>query len=237
VVILEKAEKLGGQIELASMGPHKSRLKWVKDWFVGEVERKEINVRLNTNATIDTIKSYSPDIVLLATGSAPFAPPIPGIENAKNAWDVLRGMVALPSDKTAIVLGGGTVGCEIAEMLADEGNKTYVVEMAEDIAVALEPFHRLHLLADFEENINITVLTNAKVVGIDNGSVSYQTSDSSQKLDGEFIVAAFGQKSCGTELVAELKAAGIPCNIIGDACSPGNFMTATRTAYDAVTSM
>lgn len=233
VVLLEKTDQLGGQIDIASKGQHKERLQWVKQWFVGEIERTGIDVRLNLEANVQDILTESPDAVFLATGSLPFTPPIPGVESTVMAWDVLNGVTEIPTNSSAIVLGGGIVGCEIAEMLADHGNKTIVLEMTPNIAPGLEPFHRIDVLTNFTENENITVLTNAKVTEISSASVKYEAEGEHKKIQGTFIVSAFGQRPVGHDLIEELEQAGIEVTVLGDSIKPGNFMTATRTAYDA----
>jgi 2,4-dienoyl-CoA reductase (NADPH2) len=61
-----------------------------------------------------------PDAVIVATGAEPTCPPFPGIDKVEvfPAWDVLLGKVDL-TGKRVTVLGGGMVGAETAEFLAE----------------------------------------------------------------------------------------------------------------------
>lgn len=237
-IILEKSGALGGQVDIASKGPNKFRvIPWVKEWFVGEVERQGIEVRLNCEATEEMILNEKPDAVFVATGSLPFNPPIAGVDGTIAAWDVLNETVAMPEGKKAIILGGGVVGCEVAEMLADKGNQTTVIEMTPNIAVGLAPLHRMDLLTAFAANENITVLTEAKVCAIDGNKVTYMSNGETTTIVGDFIVSAFGQKPVGVNLAESLEEKGIDVTILGDAKAPGSFMTATRTAYDAAVTL
>ncbi|MBR4163011.1 MAG: FAD-dependent oxidoreductase, partial [Solobacterium sp.] len=231
VTLFEASDKLGGQIELASKGINKSRIQWVYDYFSGEVYRQGVKIVLNKKADIETVKACRPDYVFVATGSLPFNPPITGVDKTVCAWDVLQGTKAIPQNQTAIVLGGGTVGVEIAEMLRAAGNETYIIEMMGAIATALEPFHLTDVLAGIAKDEHMHVLTNSKVTAVTDTGVTYVNNGEEKTVEGSFIVSAFGQKPAGKDLVAELKAAAIPFTTVGDARKVGNFFSATTDAY------
>lgn len=233
-VIYEMTDKLGGQVDIASKGPCKERIQWVNDYFIGEVERKRIKVVYNKTVTLDDVKQENPDKVIVATGSKPFNPNIEGVDTTVAAWDVLNGDVALPEKESAIVLGGGIVGCEIAEILADKGNQTTVIEMTSQIAAGLEPFHRLHLLSNFNESDKLNALIDSVVTKITSQNVTYKCGEEEKTLEGNFIVSAFGQKPVNLEIVEDLEKANICYEIVGDANKPGTFMSATRQAYDSI---
>lgn len=236
-VIYEAADKLGGQVEVASKGPFKERIQWVNDYFIGEVERKQIKVLYNTKVTMEDVKKENPDKVIVATGSLPFNPNIEGVENTVAAWDVLKENIKLPENEDVIVLGGGIVGCEVAEMLAMKGNNATVIEMLPSIANGLEPFHRLHLLANFKENNKLTALTNSVVTKITTNSVTYTCGGEEKTIAGKMIVSAFGQKPVLLDFIDDLDKENINYEIVGDARKPGTFMTATRQASNAILNM
>lgn len=71
--------------------------------------------------------------IILATGAAPFVPPLPGLEAAgyltsDTLWDALSAMDAPPA--RLVVLGGGPIGCELAQAMARLGSSVTLVEMA-----------------------------------------------------------------------------------------------------------
>ena len=231
VTLFEASDKLGGQIELASKGPNKSRIQWVYDYFAGETYRQGVKVILNTKADLEAIKAYKPDYVFVAAGSLPFNPPVEVVEKAAVAWDVLRGEATLPENSTAIVLGGGTVGCEIAEILRNAGNETYLLEMTDVVAGALEPFHQVDVLGRMNADEHMHVLTNSRVTAVTDTGVKYLNDGEEKTVEGAFIVSAFGQKPQGKDLLKELKEAGIACATVGDANKVGNFFSATTDAY------
>ncbi|MBY0399305.1 FAD-dependent oxidoreductase [Myxococcota bacterium] len=78
VVLLEKDERLGGTLRVASL-PYEPNNRLL-DWLTAEVEKSRIDVRLSTQATPDTIRDLAPDVVVVATGAVRSLPEIPGKE-------------------------------------------------------------------------------------------------------------------------------------------------------------
>lgn len=231
VTLFEASDQLGGQIELASKGPNKERIAWVYDYFANEVCRRGVTVVLNTKADPETVKACNPDHVFVAAGSLPFNPPVNGVEKTVGAWDVLKGDVNTPENETAIVLGGGTVGVEIAEMMRAKGNETFLLEMTGTVAGALEPFHLVDVLARLGNDEHMHVLTDSRVTAVTDTGITYVNNGEEHTVEGSFVVSAFGQKPQGTDLFEALKAEGIHCDRIGDANHVGNFFSATTDAY------
>ena len=97
-------------------------------------EKEGVDIRLNTRVTREYAEKEAPDAIIVAAGSEPLVPPIPGLREAKNM--IVAEDYHLRKDEigeTAIVLGGGLVGCELAVCLADEGMKVQVVEMRDQL--------------------------------------------------------------------------------------------------------
>ncbi len=232
VTLFEKSDKLGGQMNLACVPPHKEYIHWAYEWFTGEVERQFVDVRMNEEATEDKIKEISPDVVIMAAGAVPADPPIPGIEKAAQAWDILEGNTALPESKKVAVLGGGIVGCELANMMAEKGCEVSLIEMLPTIANGLEPANRLDMEAEIKGN-NIDVHTNSKVTEIKDDGVCYEADGEAQEISTDCVVVALGNKPCGCELTEALQADGIDVTTIGDAKQPRKFRNATQEGYFA----
>jgi 2,4-dienoyl-CoA reductase-like NADH-dependent reductase (Old Yellow Enzyme family)/NADPH-dependent 2,4-dienoyl-CoA reductase/sulfur reductase-like enzyme len=78
VTLLEKSPRLGGTLRFASLAyPANERLL---DWLARQVEARDIEVRLNTEVTLELLKSLAPDEVIVATGALRTLPPVPGSE-------------------------------------------------------------------------------------------------------------------------------------------------------------
>ena len=150
-------------MNIASVPPKKYPIKWANEWFISELKRLNVDIKLNHNATVETISELNPDVVIAATGSVPATPPIEGIENAIESWFLLEGTVEMPENAKIAIVGGGTVACETALLLAKEGyNKVTVIEMMDHIADGLESTHLEDLYIDLKEN-NIQILTDSTV--------------------------------------------------------------------------
>ncbi len=108
---------------IASIPPHKEEIGDLTDFLSRELARLKVKVVLGTAVTEDTVKREKPDAVVLAAGAKPIIPNIKGIEqkHVSTAHDILTGKVSAGS-KTVIV-GGGSVGCEVAEYIAAQGKK------------------------------------------------------------------------------------------------------------------
>ena len=117
VVLLEKAPRLGGQLNLILKTPRRDHFEEVILFFERQLERLGVDARLNTEATPDLILAESPDSIIVATGSTAYTPEIPGAEgrHVVNTWQVLDGSVEI-GDRVVIV---DTQGLPEASTVAD----------------------------------------------------------------------------------------------------------------------
>ena len=89
VFVLEKKDHLGGLSTFISDLPSKTRMKDFPKYLEARAARlNNLYVFLNTEATVDTIKQFKPDIVVNATGSVPLVPPIKGLKENIEAGNV-----------------------------------------------------------------------------------------------------------------------------------------------------
>ncbi|MBU3101285.1 MULTISPECIES: oxidoreductase [Clostridium] len=260
VTLIEKSSVLGGQFNLACVPPHKDAIKEARDWYVGELERKNVTVKLNTEATLESISALNPDKVILATGSEAIkSVPIPGVENTVSSWDILKNVENVPEGKNVTIIGGGIVGCEVAELLAENNNNVTILEMQSQIAQGLEPFHTMEMYIDFAKK-QVNVITDVTVQSITDGKVAYlrkikdevdrasdvlgQSHSASiaieenyevreESVDADLIVLAVGQKSVGKDLADALYEAGYDVVVVGDASKPRKFIDAVTEGYFA----
>jgi pyruvate/2-oxoglutarate dehydrogenase complex dihydrolipoamide dehydrogenase (E3) component len=135
--------------------------------------------------------------VVVNTGTAPAAPPIDGLADTP-FWtnrDAVR-LRELPS--SLVVIGGGAIGCELAQVMALFGVRVTVVEVADRLVAPEEPEAGEALARAFAAT-GIQVLTGASI-----GSVSY--------ADGQFVVDLGDQRLTAEKL---LVAAGRRTNLAG----------------------
>ena len=71
VVLIEKDEKVGGQINTAVKGPKRDSLSGIARWLEGQVRKLGVDLRLGTEATAETVLAEKPEVVVIATGGDP----------------------------------------------------------------------------------------------------------------------------------------------------------------------
>jgi len=160
VTLYEKQDKLGGQLLEAIVPPHKDNMKPFVEYLTSQMTKRGVDVKLGVEATGQLISEANPDVVVLAAGVVTTVPPILGIGNASvvTAKQVLNG--AKVGD-TVVVIGGGLVGCETAEYLAEQKKKVTIVETLDEVAGVMPLALRKMLLTRMAYR-KVIVLTGVK---------------------------------------------------------------------------
>jgi len=119
VTLIDRADKLGGQLNVAKQIPGKEEFWGLVDWYEAMIAELGIEVQLNTEATADSLAGY--DDVIIATGIVPRDPGIPGQDRPEvlSYLDVLRDKK--PVGKKVAVIGAGGIGFDVSEFLVHEG--------------------------------------------------------------------------------------------------------------------
>ena len=120
VTLIDRAEEIGGQLNMAKQVPGKEEFWGLVDWYRTMVREMGIDVRLNTEATVDMLSGF--DEVIIATGVLPRDPGIPGQDNGNvhSYIDVLKRR-ATPGKRVAVV-GAGGIGFDVSEFLVSDGD-------------------------------------------------------------------------------------------------------------------
>jgi 2,4-dienoyl-CoA reductase-like NADH-dependent reductase (Old Yellow Enzyme family)/NADPH-dependent 2,4-dienoyl-CoA reductase/sulfur reductase-like enzyme len=204
VTLAEKDSSLGGVLRFTDTDALKVDLKNFKDLLVREVERRNIKVLLNTEATPEFLAEFKPDVVILAIGASP-AVPLPGIATAIHALEVYKSDCKV--GKKVIMLGGGLAGCETALHLADKGHEVTIVEMLDRLASEATGMALTATIRQIEKRKNIVVKTGMKCVEITPRSVKVEdVSGGTEVIKGDTIVYSLGMNAKRTE-VEHLRAA------------------------------
>ncbi len=119
VTLIDRADKLGGQLNVAKQIPGKEEFWGLVDWYEAMIAELAIEVQLNTEATANTLAGY--DDVIIATGIVPRDPGIPGQDRPEvlSYLDVLRDKK--PVGEKVAVIGAGGIGFDVSEFLVHEG--------------------------------------------------------------------------------------------------------------------
>lgn len=226
VTLVEKSDRLGGQINLASMPPRKSEILRGVKYYEKVLPQLNVDIRMNTVMSNEELNGY--DEVIIAAGAHNMDLPMP-VENSNvvSAWDVLEGKEVTGK---CVILGGGLVGAETAEYLANKGHEVTIVEMMERIAAQESQTVLPLMMKDFAEH-NVQQLTNTKVASISNNTVkAVNTKDNTEiEIKADTIVAALGSRKNVMDVTGITK----PVHYVGD-CSgerTADIASAIRTAY------
>lgn len=202
VVLLEKEEKTGGQARLASYIPGKDDFMNIVEVRRREAEANYVTIVTGEEGTVESVKKYNADSVILATGAKPIVPNVPGAdgENVVTAIDVLKGE---KTGEKVIVIGGGSVGAETAAYLAQKGKKVTIVEMAEKIASDIPFGNKIWLLKELEE-AGVFVMTNSMLIEVTKTGAIVKSSEGQTAIEADTIVMAIGSRP-ENSLEAEIK--------------------------------
>ncbi|MGE5583936.1 MAG: FAD-dependent oxidoreductase [Bacillota bacterium] len=219
VTLWEKGPSLGGQLPLAATPPQKGEIATFRDFLMREIGRLKVNVQVNREATLDAIRTEKPDVVVVATGARPARVNVPGADrpNVVMSWDVLTGKATV--GRKVAIIGGGLVGCETAEHLAEKGHEVTIIEMLPRVASDVGPLVGA-LLLDRLAGRGVKIVTGAKLAAIGEREVTVQKDGKSETLSGfDSVVIAVGSAPEDGP-AKQLEGAGIDYYVIGDAWRP-----------------
>lgn len=231
-VVYEKEAVPGGLLNLAALPPKKERMKDLTNFRVEALKLAGIEIHYGVEVTPKLVAREAPDVLIVATGSTVSIPPIAGLEAdiAATADDVLAGRRTLAKGHI-VVLGGGLVGCEAADYLADKGCKVEIIEMADKVAGGLNKSRRHFLMERMrEKDVTVRLLTKAERVGANEVQVcSADYSYAIKDVDGVVLAAGRRPVDVLSEKVKEL----LPHTrvfVVGDAQKPGVALDAIHQA-------
>lgn len=130
VALYEKDEELGGQVNLAVKVPIRQELGGCTRYLIKQMEILGVKVNLGVEATPELVAREKPDVVVVATGSAPFRAPLPGADqgNVLTVWDVLQEKVEI--GENVVLVDGGEAHWQCvstAEYMAEKGRKVEII--------------------------------------------------------------------------------------------------------------
>lgn len=228
VTLLEKSPRLGGQMLLASIPPHKQTLSKAMDWLTREVDREGVEIKLNTEGNEENIAKENPDVVIVATGARPISPDSFSGPKVLTAWEVLGGKEV---EKEALILGGGMVGMETAEFLSQKGCRVIVVEMTERLAADMEGTTRALLLERIALQ-KISSLLSTEVKDIRDGKVLVSHDGNERWLEAGTIILALGSRA-NNEILQALEGKVPQILPIGDCVKPRKAKEAIHEGFAA----
>ncbi len=216
VTLVEKSGRLGGILYFLDHDKEKYDLKNFRDLMIRRVKERPVKVLLNTDVDEDYIRNSDADVILLAIGSKPAKPPIPGIEKTMPAQDAYGKGKEL--GKKVVVLGGGMVGAETAIELAEEGCEVTIVEMAERLILEARNMAFTCVMDKLDE-LGIQSYIQTKCLAVTDDGVLVQGEDGTTfTLPADGVVCALGLQSLDSQAQKLAGAAreGVKVRMLGD---------------------
>ena len=227
VVLYEKGERLGGQVNIASIPPTKQELTKAIRYLSIRAEKSGVQLEMGQNVTPEVVDRIKPDAVVIATGARPVIPNIPGADNPKviTVKEVLTSQVKV--GQKILVVGGGMAGAETADYLTCLSAEITLLEMTEEIGSDMVPWQREFLLERLKTH-GVQMMTSAVVIEFLHDGVVFMKDGKEDRVAGfDNIVLAMGNRAVNG-LYQDLKEHVTELYIIGDASSPRNIMDAVR---------
>ena len=231
VILCEKESALGGILKSEQAIPFKYEMYQLSGTYELLARKAGVEIRLNTEVTAEYAEREKADALIIAVGSTPLVPPIPGI---KGGNVVIVNNYYMEKDKVTddvVVFGGGLAGCECAVHLGMEGKKVHLVEMRDELAPDANVRHRPLLLKEIDKYV--TVHTGCKGLEVRSDGVLCEDKEGKQVLiPGTTVICALGQRS-RTDMVETLRDAAPFVRVIGDAAKVSTITNAVYWGYHA----
>ncbi|HWQ80226.1 MAG TPA: FAD-dependent oxidoreductase [Anaerovoracaceae bacterium] len=236
VVLLEKNGYLGGQLRCADFDDSKMDLKRYKNYLITQIKKSGVEVRLSCEASYCKEELEKADAVIVAVGAEPVIPEIEGNEKAHvmNALEAYESQEKLGQD--IVIVGGGSVGSELAKLLANNGKKVTIVEMTSKICANLNEHARAGLLEKLGQCGNLDILTEAECTKIGDDFVEVRTGDGIRTVRADNVILSVGMRA-RRELANSFYGLVQDTNMIGDANRPATVAEATQDGYYASASL
>ena len=233
VDVYEKEDKIGGQIHIASVPPRKYEILRAVEYYEKVLPRYEnVKIHLNTEATKEIMNNA--DAVIVAVGAHNMMLPIPGSdnENVVSSWDILNKSKVV--NGRVVVIGGGLVGAETSEYLANQGAQVSIVEMTDKIAREESSTVLPTMMKDFADH-GVKQYINTRVSAIENNGTLVKAFDTKEEkeiaIECDYIVMAAGSK----KNILDVEGVTVPIYYAGD-CSgerTAGIKEAIRSGYKA----
>lgn len=230
VILLEKSNSLGGQINVSDYDDNKKDLRRYRDYLRTQVAKTDIEVRFNVNADHDYVESIQPDVIVVAVGADQVTPRIKGVEFSKSALEVYPHINEL-NGKKIVVIGGGTIGSEMALDLCERDNEVTVVEMSDTLAAKGNWLYRLALYQHLDKCTNLTKMTESSVEEISENKVFVRRKDGSlEEINADLVITAVGMKP-RRDLAHSFFGITPETYMVGDCTNVGKVIEATNDGY------
>lgn len=190
IVLCEKSDRLGGQLNLAALAPHRQEMADIVTYLTTQLKKAGVDVRLNTEATSDLPSSLSPDAIVVATGATPRLPDgSKGISSPVTAQQVLAGQAKIGA--RVVIWGGDEIGAQTAEYLALAGHRITILEESRRLAKDMASFDK-HRIKSRLSALGVRFLLGTTLDRVVDGEVTVATPQGIETLEADSVVVSLG---------------------------------------------
>ena len=236
VVLFEKDSELGGALIMASALPFKEDMRKYLAWARRmTLNTPNIDIRLSTEATAEEVVKEHPDVLVIAVGSLPTIPPVPGIDGKNVIWAGDVDMGRIETGKTVLVVGAGLTGCETALHLALIGKGVTIIDVLpmDQIASDVHPLNMTTLLDMLDKN-GVDIRTETKLEAVtDNGALVSDKEGNKIEILCHTVVLSIGVTP-RSDLIRRFENLAPEVHVVGDCRrGQGNLGYATADGFNA----
>ncbi len=231
VILCEKEAELGGILKSEQAISFKYEMYQLTGTYEKLARDAGVEIRLNTEVTREYAENENADAIIIAVGSTPLVPPIPGLDgdNVVVVNNYYKEKEKVGNE--VVVMGGGLAGCECAVHLGQEGKKVSIIEMRDSLAPDANVRHRPLLLKEIDKYVDVH--TGLKAVKVTEEGVLCEDKDGNEVLvGGGSVICALGQRS-RSNVVEELMNTAPFVRVIGDAAKVSTITNAVYWGYHA----
>jgi len=238
VTLYEKNSEIGGNLIYATRDPRKTDVLQYLSYLQNQAKTTKARVLMNTEATPDLLSKESYDAILVANGSLPIKPDIPGIDQPHVMWAPDSELKDAVIGNKVVVIGGGAIGVQTAVQHAMNGKDVTIVEIAGELNLKGSVTrligggdNRTQELIDY----NVKKLFNHKVESINGKSVSITDTVSGETMEiaADTVLYCVGMKSLSKEAqIFRSSAPNTRVYLIGDTYNQAEIRGAVHSAFD-----
>ena len=227
VVLYEKEAEVGGVLKGEQAIPFKHEMYELAGTYARLAAEAGARIRCGVEVTPELVAAEAPDALIVAVGSTPLVPPIPGLADPRVILATDYYLREVEVGERVVVLGGGLAGCELAIHLGKLGKKVTLVEMRDALAPDANVRHRPLLLEQVAAYVDARTGLRCVEVG-ETGVVCEDASGERVELPADTVICALGQKP-RADVAASLRGCAPFVRVIGDA---GRVSTITNAVYE-----
>lgn len=268
VVLFERSKHLGGTARFSSLTtPMNAELVRYLSTMMTDLD---VEVRLESSATVEALRALAPDVVVVATGARRERPAVPGADLPHVlSGDDLRAMLTgddpsvmkrlplvkrlvvsagrslgllstidrvrhwstrwMPIGRDVVVIGGGLVGVELAEFLAERRRRVTVLEDGDTLAVEMAHPRRARAVHEARAH-GVEFVTGASLRSISGDEVEFAVGEEVRRARASQVIIASGVEPDQSQ-ADSLRSLGFEVHVVGDAETVGYIEGAVRSGY------